>query len=83
MPFTHMHMGGRAGRRAGRQAGTYTHTHIHVHLEPAHGTKYHDGSVLDESRTNDNKLCLWPHHTEMLVSGQISLSSKFPFTGTT
>ena len=37
---------------------TCTHTHTRMHLEPAHGTKYHDGSVLDESRTNGNKLCL-------------------------
>ena len=37
----------------------YTHTHTHtLNLEAAHGTKYHDGSVLDESRTNGNKLCL-------------------------
>ena len=32
------------------------HAHIHTHLEPAHGMEYHDGSVLDESRTNGNKL---------------------------
>ena len=35
-----------------------THTHLELNLEAAHGTKYHDGSVLDESRTNGNKLSL-------------------------
>ena len=35
----------------------YTHAHT-LNLETAHGTKYHDSNVMDESRTNGNKLCL-------------------------
>ena len=38
-------------------ANVHTHT-LRTYLEAAHGTKYHDGSVLDESRTNGNKLSL-------------------------